>query len=693
MNNIKILAVILMLASFFSCMDEVSDINTTLEIQPNMAIPIIYSTTTLVDLLPEDENMSFDDDGFIRIIYKEDSIAQVSSDTLLAIEDQVPTQESFSLEAIDIDDFQTDIHVSLSELTNNLEPDLAEDIANAIDYAENNGSAYFPPIPSQTGGVYTHQASDEFEFEYVLISQGELSVQIINNFAFEISSLRLELINTDNQNVLGQFIFNSIPSGTSQVQSINLADQFLYSDIEISIVEFSSLGSGLNPLNQSSWLSISGSDDIKFSISGNSIEATSGSIKFPQQEGPSDSLMVDFQLDDNVEISRIDLVSGAISYNYESSVNTPIQLNIEIPSLKDQFQMVFSETIEVNNTEFTGPQYISFPLDDYSFDLSQSVNQIQVNYSSQIVGTNTFEEFSENDQIQIDIGMQNLYFSYVEGYFGQIEQQIDQDELDIDLSVIEDIASGIYLETPNLRFTVDNAIGVPLLIDLDLTGINENESLALGGPPIQAQRLMSTITDFNNTNSQLSDLIAMSPSQIIYSGSVMSNPSGNIGILNSISSGSNLSIGFEMDLPLHLRIQDAKTTDTLALDFANENNSIQDYVDSIILKLNTENEFPLDVDLMILFEDSVSGSVLDSLDVDLLDGAEVDEDGRTISANIYDSNIVLTSGQIDALFNSNRVLLDIKMNSFDNQNTAVKLYTDYEFKIAVGAILELNIEE
>ena len=77
----------------------------------------------------------------------------------------------------------------------------------------------------------------------------------------------------------------------------------------------------------------------------------------------------------------------------------------------------------------------------------------------------------------------------------------------------------------------------------------------------------------------------------------------------------------------------------------------------------------------------------------MLDGAEVDEDGRTITANIYDSNIVLSSGQIDALFNSNMALLEIKMNSYDNQNTAVKLYTDYEFKIAVGAILELNIEE
>ena len=78
---------------------------------------------------------------------------------------------------------------------------------------------------------------------------------------------------------------------------------------------------------------------------------------------------------------------------------------------------------------------------------------------------------------------------------------------------------------------------------------------------------------------------------------------------------------------------------------------------------------------MILFTDSVSGLVLDSLDVELLDGAEVDEDGRTITANIYDSNIVLSSGQIDALFNSNMALLEVKMNSYDNQNTAVKLYT------------------
>ena len=696
MNNARKVALLFALFSIVSCMDEdISKISNTIEIQPNMAIPIIHSTTTLVDLLPDDENISFDDDGFIRIIYKEDSIAQVFSDTLLVIEDQDPTQESFALDAIDIDDFQTDINVTLSELTDNLETDLAEEINVAIAISDSIGSAYFPPISSQSGGAYYHQASDEFEFEYVLISQGILSVEIINNFAFDITSLDLELINTDNQVVIGQFSYNSIIAGTSQVQSVSLADQFLYSDLEISIVEFSSDGSGNDESDPNSWLSISSLDDMVFSISGNLIQATEGSIKFPQQEGPSDSLIVDMQVDDGIEISLINLSSGVMVYNYESSVNTSLQLMIEIPSLKDQMGMAFSEILEINNTQSSGPQMFSFSIDNYSLDLSESVNQIQVNYSSQIMGSNTFQSFSENDQIHIDILMEDIEFSYVEGYFGQIEQEIEQDEMDFDLSILEEIVPNLYLETPNLRFTVDNAIGVPFLIDLDLLGINDDESISLNGPNIQAQGLMSTITDFNNSNSQLSDLISISPSQILYSGSVLSNPSGNMGVLNSITNGSDIKIGFELDLPLHLRLEDAMRTDTLDLDFGGENDDTteSDYVDSVILKLHTENEFPLDIDLMILFTDSVSGLILDSLDVEMLDAAEVDEDGRTISANIYDSNIILNSGQIDALFNSNRALLDIKMNSYDNENTAVKLYTDYQFKIAVGAILELNIEE
>ena len=77
-------------------------------------------------------------------------------------------------------------------------------------------------------------------------------------------------------------------------------------------------------------------------------------------------------------------------FNYESSVNASLQLMIEIPSLKNEMGMVFSEVIEINNTQSSGPQIFSFSIDNYSFDLSESVNQIQVNYSSQIIGSDTF---------------------------------------------------------------------------------------------------------------------------------------------------------------------------------------------------------------------------------------------------------------------------------------------------------------
>ena len=55
--------------------------------------------------------------------------------------------------------------------------------------------------------------------------------------------------------------------------------------------------------------------------------------------------------------------------------------------------------------------------------------------------------------------------------------------------------------------------------------------------------------------------------------------------MNSITNGSDIKIGFELDLPLHLRLEDAMRTDTLDLDFGGEtdDNSEADYVDSVIL--------------------------------------------------------------------------------------------------------------
>ena len=148
-----------------------------------------------------------------------------------------------------------------------------------------------------------------------------------------------------------------------------------------------------------------------------------------------------------------------------------------------------------------------------------------------------------------------------------------------------------------------------------------------------------------------------------------------------------------MDLPLYLRIEDAITSDTIALDFSDSDDNPSDNIDNISFKLNVQNEFPLNVDLKIYLADSISGSVLDSLEFDLLEAAEVDENGKTQAPNNYTTTFELDSDQVDALNNANQALLDIRMNSYDTENQAVKLYADYEFVIKAGVILQLNIEE
>lgn len=695
MNRLISVIIVFVFCSFLSCMDEdISKLSDSINIEPQVAVPFIHSVTTLGDLLPDDEHIYTDEEGYIQIAYSEDSIAQILSDSLLKIENQEPTEEIFLLGAIELSDFDVYMDITLSEIVSNLQSQsVSSDIINAISVASELGSAYFPPITSQTAGEYLEESSDEFE--NVLISQGGLSIELINNLPIEISTLKLNLRNQIDQSLIGIFSFADIDVGALASSSIEMSNTLVYNQVLVEIAELSSGGSGPNPDDQSAWVSISESDFIDIQITGSTLEATEGMVKFPQQDGPSDTFFVDMEFEEEeAEITLIDISSGYFTYTFESSVNTMIELNLEIPQLVDELGASFSENIYIVNTEFTNAQSFSRSLENYSFDFSNSINQLELNYSTQILGTEFFASYNQNDEIQISVSMEDIDFSYVEGYFGQVEEEIDEDVLDIDLGVLEDIASGIYLETPILKFIIDNSVNVPFDIDLEMVGVNEDEIVELNVPIMEVASNTVTQVDINNSNSNLSDFIAINPTEISYSGVVLSNPVGNIGLLNSISSGTNITIGYEMDLPLYVRIEDVFTTDTLALEFADDNEeNTNEFIESAILKMHTENEFPIDVDLTIFFTDSLTGFVFDSLDVELLEAAEVDENGRTISASIYDSSIELDVNQIDAIYESNRALLEIKMNSFDHQNTAVKLYTDYQFIIDAGLILELNIEE
>ena len=690
MKFIYVLILTGLLSLVSSCMDnDISKLSSELDLELSLAIPIIHSTTTLGDLLPDNENLFSDEDGYLSIAFRQDSIVEVRSDSLFVIDDQQPTFQSLSVGEIELPNFTSNISVVLNELTSNFsDPVLSDQIYQAITQSENFGYAYFPPIIPQTAGVYNTAGSEEFQS--VLISEGFLDVEITNNFTIDLSTLELRISNASDNSQLGVFTFENIPAGSTESSSISIDNVLMYNEFNLEIVSISSSGTGGDPLDQTLWVPISTNDELIVTIDAIDLLATEGVVKYPYQEGPDNTLVVDLEFEDEAEIEFVDLSAGQFVYTFSSDVNTTLQITMVIPELLDENNNVFTELIEIVNAEEVTN---SVSLENYKLDFSSSFNKLHINYTSEILANESFTPFNQNDQVSLAVGMENLDFNLIQGYFGQIEELIEEDAIEIDLSALSDIASGIVLESPSLIFTSDNSFGVPLELDIELTGVSETQEINLQGPIIEVSSESISSTTFNNSNSQLSEFISINPTNISFSGKVTTNPLGNTGIQNTLTPNSSISLGLEMDLPLHLRIQDAVTKDTLVLDFDSENFEDNDLIESVEFHLRTQNEFPMDVALTFFFEDSISGFILDSLNIGLLQAASVDQSGKTIEAIIYESALNLSSSQFDALINSNRTILDIRMDSYDNQNTAVKLYTDYEFIIDAGVLIETKTEE
>ncbi|MDB2443057.1 hypothetical protein N9W40_03125 [Flavobacteriales bacterium] len=673
------------IASLSSCMDhDVSKLSSEVNFEPIFALPIIHSTTTIIDLLPENENLSSDEDGYLRVVYRQENIAEVTSDSLFLIEDQTPSTQEYLIEEIELPNFSTEESVSLAEITSNLnDQNLALSINNAISSSQINGSSYFPPIESQFGGSYNIQCSDQFV--YIACSDGELSFTIENNLSVELSTLELRFSNVNDNSEIALLSFQDIAPFSSVSAQIDLEQSILYSDLNFEIISLSSPGSGIDPFDQSTWVSSSLNDALSFSINGNDLLVYQGVVKFPSQSGPDTTLVVDFNAD--LEIELIQLSSGFLTYTFDSDVNTVLELSMTIPQLLDQNNSPFYKLIQVAPGETT----FSIPLENYTIDFNGNSNQFQIEFSSEIIENQNFVDFNKLDKISYSMELENLDYDFIRGYFGQLEEVIDQDELQIDLSILSDIATGIELVSPSLSFTMNNEMGVPFVFDLDVIGYSEFEEFNLEGPSIDVPSMASSVTTFDNTNSQLSDFVSFSPDVIYYSGVVISNPEGDLGIPNTLMANSSINVSYDLDLPLHIKIKDAVRIDTLELDFDSDNLPNIDQLESVEFHLKTKNEFPIDIALSVFFEDSVSGLILDSLNFELLQAAPVDENDVVNEPIQFETKVNLTSNQFDALLNSNRALLNLRMNSYDTENTAIKLYTDYEFVIDAGVLIQTNL--
>ena len=148
-----------------------------------------------------------------------------------------------------------------------------------------------------------------------------------------------------------------------------------------------------------------------------------------------------------------------------------------------------------------------------------------------------------------------------------------------------------------------------------------------------------------------------------------------------------MTLGVEVDFPMSLNIANISLKDTIVID---ELENVEK-IESLSLIMNIDNGFPLDTKLDLFLRDSISNLNLDTLEIANFSSGIIDQDGYLIDSFFSENQLDLNQEEIINFSKSNELVLDVTLNTDENQS--IRLYSDYEFLVNIGMRIKLDFDE
>lgn len=430
-----------------------------------------------------------------------------------------------------------------------------------------------------------------------------------------------------------------------------------------------------------------------------------GAIPVPNFNGTAQNSQNDalnFPVSNGVTLNDVTMDQGTMDIN----ISTNFQHNFTVAfTFLDILEggSTLTRTTNINYNGGNSSANISIPLANDVFDLTANgtgtnTSRIQVDITingtgQPILGTETFD---------ITFGLNNLKIKDATGYFGQ--QTLTSASDSVLLKVFENATSGVFsLTNPFLDFTVENSFGIPVSLNitnlksintqtgntLSLTNPNLN-NISIPAAPSMGQKSITAIPQLNNTNTaNIDQLITQTPKYLNYTVDALANPNGNQG-LNFLDKNSKLVVKADLKLPLKGYAYDFSLADTLPFKFDQD----LDFVQSVMLRLNATNGFPIDFATNVFFLDSNNVNVFDLSpnSIKVLDGAPVDNTGKVSSSLNKITDINLTASQIAKLKKAHKIVLyaEAATTNAPNQDVTVYDYYKLNLKLGIQTVLKQN---
>lgn len=393
-------------------------------------------------------------------------------------------------------------------------------------------------------------------------------------------------------------------------------------------------------------------------------------------------------LPNGIEFDNITLKNGKLTYSASSIQTQPVNVTLTMTDLTDngtpyqvQFQIPASNGMSA--TSFTDSVNIA------DYNLSFTNGEFTTAYNA------TFANGIVTTLVGMTIEMEDLEYTYMDGYFGNANLALNPSKSAIDLFTNWQQGNINFVE-PKLRLIFNNSFGMPIRLSIDSLSATTNFN---GVVPFQSANLTTfdiapapmvggiekTEILLDNTNSNIAALLSGVPYEFYYDFGAQTNPANNPSVMNFLTDSSRVTVDVDVELPMYGSIGLFAIRDTLELDF----NEYKD-IDAMKLKLTTDNGFPFEVQTQIYFLDETN-QVMDSLftgSTTFLASASVDANGIVTSSTVNVQEQTLTANRFAALKErSKRSVLVGRLYTSNGGLDDVKILTSYQTTFQLGAVI------
>lgn len=676
---------------FSGCVkDKFEDIEVTYN--GTLAFPVAQVGFTLEEVLDNDTLFVIDGSNAIDLVYRNEDFYTLSAeeflDDITGDLNQEQT-ETFNIGNVDLDGYSVQRTTTFGEIIEGFNSTLLYDF-----FLQNDGNAFpIPAFSEEIGSVLSVPAFGDFSS--IEIEEGKLILTVTNNLFFEVENFGVTIIDNTTQNEIGTVVFPYVAIGQTVMDEVDLAGKTVGNDFRLETSQFETPGTGTTPVTIDLDATLFVSAEIT------DLVIKSGEVSLPP--GTYDEGDYTFQLDleEDERIYTIELDNGQVDFTINSDFNAAFNFRMVFPDIIKNGSPVEHEievpansgnpvvgTLDFSNTVWYLDQNTDTPY-----------NQLKVSYEIFVPQSTPGQiMFSADDEVSFQMVVSNIEPSLVTGHFGQKMETIEPGELDLgfDFDIFDEASSPIYFENPTIWVDVQNSFGVPLALNFNATATGQFGGQAMLNPPnplninypdiSMVDQMVETNFIFNKNNSDIVDMLAIYPNNIIYEGSATANPENNMQEINFVSSKSELSATAEIVLPFQFRAENLiYTNDGEAIDFDLDEGLTIDDIDSAVLKVIYLNELPLSAEFQIntideLMEETtvISGVALEAGTPNNIGRVEPE---NAAQGEIY---IRLSREQIMQLDEASKNIYRVIFKTPNDGQMPAAMYTDYNVDLNLG---------